>query len=156
MSSLRIKCAFFMMYIRLLGNYLPFFGPSSSAFDKASFDTKSYLSSLDASRRTFVTELARTQNFSAFIERTCNCFKERNEVGFFIEGTKLAASKGEKALENEVQKVSDRILQTYKAVLNIRLLYQLAESYIYIFAYIHTHNAKQSNIATDCVAGELL
>ncbi len=116
-SSLKVKEAFFMMFVKLMGDYLRFFDFGSPGSDTPKFDFENYVNSLDPIRRPFVTALSRTQNFASFIEKTqACCTASRNEVSFFVEGSKVYAAKGEKTLEGEIRKIFDKLFRNYRNV----------------------------------------
>jgi hypothetical protein len=109
--SLELRKAFFLSYIRLIGNHLKF-------FKEEVFDYEEYLSSIQANKRKFMEEFIKTQNFISFIESSANCLKEHNDLYFFLEGTKLYEEKGKGVLEEEIDKVLEFIQTNYK---NVRL-----------------------------------
>lgn len=114
-STLKLKEAFFLMYVRILGKYLNY-------FEGGRFDCEEYLKSVELHRRAFVKELVKTQCFKHFIEKSLSCLQQRNDLDYFIEGVKVVAKKGEKALENETAKIADRMLYNYD---NVLLLFML-------------------------------
>ena len=106
------------MFIKMIGNYLQFFRNSTEPdTSKNIFNFSAYLDSIDSSRLPFMRDLIKTQNFASFVEKTYKCAEERNEMSFFIQGVRLQETKGEKALESEIKKVSDRLVYNYKNVL---------------------------------------
>ena len=117
MITLEAKKAFYIMFIKLLGNY-------QNYFEGKEFDYEKYINSMEHQRKLFMTELVKKQCFKYFIERSYRCRKHKNELDFFIEGVKIYEERGERYLENEVHKVIDRMRYNYKNVkINIIIAY---------------------------------
>ena len=104
--SLELRKAFFLSYIRLIGNHLRFFKDEV-------FHYEEYINSMQGNKKKFMEEFVKTQNFVSFIECTVNCLKERNDLYFFLEGIKLYE---EAALEDEIDKVIKFIQENHKNV----------------------------------------
>ena len=80
------------------------------------FDFGMYLGFFDEQRKSFMTELCKTQNFITFVEKSHRAKEEKNDYLFFVEGVKLCSEKGEKALAKKVKKITDQLLNNFKHV----------------------------------------
>jgi hypothetical protein len=105
-SILKIKEAFFKLYIKLLGNYLNYYKDEC-------FDYEQYI---NAQRLPFIKELIKTESFKHFIEISFNCTQKRNELDYFLEGVKIMAKKGERGLTHEIHKITNKVLHNYDNV----------------------------------------
>lgn len=118
-STLSIKEAFFRFYIQFMGNYVKFI-KNNLTEDKQGFSNifnlVDYLKQTDSNNISFLTEFSKTQCFTFLIERTQKCLYTKNELSFFLEGTKLFITRGSEALDNEISKVSAKLLRNYSKV----------------------------------------
>lgn len=80
------------------------------------FNLEDYLKQAEPERTQFLINFSKTQCFTFLIERTQECFREKNELAFFLEGIRLLIGRNEKALEKEISKVSAKLIQNYKKV----------------------------------------
>jgi hypothetical protein len=123
MNTLRVKESFFRFFIKIIGNVLKFLKVKRGSQENEScgiseiFDMDSYLKSVDNKKIGFLSEFSKTQCFTYLLERTQKCFREKNELTFFVEGVRLKQTKGEKALDQEIMKISSKLSQNYKKVL---------------------------------------
>jgi len=108
-SILRIKEAFFTLYIKLLGNYLNY-------YNEECFDYEQYINSINDQRLPFIKELIKTQSFKHFIENSFNCTQKRNELNYFLEGVRIMANQNERALIHEINKITNKVLHNYDNV----------------------------------------
>ena len=111
LSSFELRKAFFMAYIKLMGDYLRFFDK-----DGKDFDYDGYLESVHYKKKSFFKEFIKTQNFISLVEKTSDCLKKGNKDFFFIKGIELYTTKGKVALEIELKKIFDHILYNHKNV----------------------------------------
>jgi hypothetical protein len=122
MSTLQLKQSFLNMFFCLINNYLACYRDLAGTEEEEQqiagdiFDFAKYEQCFDESRRQFMVELCKTQNFMTFIERSHRVRQERNELQFFVEGVKLCAESGEKALALRVKKITEQLLTRYRKV----------------------------------------
>jgi len=112
--SLKLKENFFILYIKLLNGYLKFFTKNNE--NNLIFDYQKYEGSLEINKKPFLTQFIKTHNFTNFIEKTAESVQQKNEISFFVEGEKIYQNSGEKALDVEISKISQRLLYNYKNV----------------------------------------
>jgi len=80
------------------------------------FNFDLYLQSLKESNKKFMTELARTQLFAEFIEKSFVALKNNNELSYFVSGIKKK-EKSEDALTDSLNKIYHRLMSNYENVM---------------------------------------
>ena len=117
---MHLKQSFLNMFFCLINNYLMCYRaekiPNEPPIACNIFDFDMYLGFFDEQRRGFMAELCKTQNFVAFIEKSQKAKEDKNEFLFFVEGVKLCAENGEKALAQKVKRITEQLVNNFKHV----------------------------------------
>jgi len=125
-STLKLKIAFFQLYLSLIGNYLGFYKPDiNDEILTASnvFDFNAYLESLPEKNKPFMKDLSKTQQFILFIERSYFGLRNNNELSFFIHGIRKTRDDGIEKLNDDLKNIYNRLLFNYKNVfLKLRII----------------------------------
>ncbi len=107
------------MFTQILEKYLLFVrppAPTDSPRPELHFDVPGYLRVVGPERAGFLRDLSRTQHFAGLVDRTIRCAAENNDAAFFVQGVRLRESRGQKALEAEVQKIVGKLMHNYRNV----------------------------------------
>ena len=116
---MKIKAAFFKMYLELLGNFTNFFinNPNKPTIMKNVFDANKYIESIDDEKKAFMKQFINTQNFISFIESIHKAHKQKNEVSYFLNGARLYQSFGKRVIESYCGLKLDQAIYAYENVI---------------------------------------
>jgi hypothetical protein len=121
--TLRVKVAFFRLFLRLVGNCGAFFEsspPPGATTAREVFRLEEYLSWFGGSQQDFLAAFAKTQHFTTFIEEA---FRERQhlrrptgELAYFFKGLELLHRQGEAALTAQLDRNCQELMTQYHRV----------------------------------------
>ncbi len=82
------------------------------------FLLEAYLSSLSEGSKAFMRELAKTQQFTTFIERSYQALRSNNELSYFIRGVRKLQGGNKAKLVDDLRKIYSRLIFNYNHVLS--------------------------------------
>lgn len=100
-----------------MGDYLSFYKETDKSPNASNiFDFDGYLDSLRPANRCFMEEMAKTQMFANFIEKSHMALTKHNELLYFVKAAKRLQSGDKKMLEKDLKAIYIKLIDNYKHV----------------------------------------